>query len=218
MAGIDVYRTEIRQLNVELPTCSPTTFVVELEQTHFVHPHFTALLAVREVAHTDYHRLYLAQCWITHHADTVGRTFIVVHRELLIIACRSVSASLVALLLHICEHRNRHIEHIFYWPNRLTVLSRILVVLLFGRQFQRYFVFIVVVLVVGTQTNKHRQLIVGKVGNVRFERIGVHKHLQTLVLANIERSVFINRFRFLVAQIVHRHCQRLFVALHKLWL
>ena len=218
MAGIDVYRTKIGQLNVKLTTRSPAAFVVKLEQTHFVHPDFTALFTARKVTHTNYHCFYFAQCRISHHTDTVGWVLLIVHRKLSIETCRSVSTTNIALLLHIGEYRDRHIEHIVFRPDSLTILSWILVVLLFGSQFQRNFVLVIVILVVGTQADEYCQLIIGKIRNIWLERIGMHKHLQTLVLPNVERSILVDGFRFFISQIMHRHGQSLLVALHKLWL
>ena len=84
------------------------------------------------------------------------------------------------------------------------------------RQLQRYLVFVVVTLVVGAQTDEDGQLVVLQVRGVRQQVVGVYKHLQTLVLTQIEVRVLVDGFRLTLCEVLHDETERLLVVLNKL--
>ena len=44
------------------------------------------------------------------------------------------------------------------------------------------------------------------------------KHLQSFILTEIERGVFIHSLRLSMTQILYHHVERLLIILHELWL
>ena len=87
-----------------------------------------------------------------------------------------------------------------------------------GRELQGNLVFVVVRLIVATQTHEDSQLVVSEASDVLLEGMAMHEHLNMLVLAQVERGILINGLRLSVAQIANHHRQCLFVALNELWL
>ena len=116
------------------------------------------------------------------------------------------------------EYAHINIEHILLRPYQRTVGRHIPSVVALGRQLQGYEILIVVALVVGTQTDKHCQLVVFKVGVVRHQVVGMHKHLHVLVLAQVEVGVLIDGLRLVLRQVLHRQTKCLLVVLRKLGL
>ena len=57
-----------------------------------------------------------------------------------------------------------------------------------------------------------------QVGGIGHQVVGVHEHLHVLILAEVEARVAIDSLRLTLLQVLHHHVERLFVALHKLWL
>ena len=84
------------------------------------------------------------------------------------------------------------------------------------REFEGYFVFVVVALVVASHAHEHCQLVVGQVGGVLHQCVGVYEHLHALVLAEVEHRVFIDGFRFSRAEVVDDDVECLFVAFYEL--
>ena len=85
-------------------------------------------------------------------------------------------------------------------------------------QHERYLVFVVVVLVVATQTDEHRQLTILQIGGIGYQVVGMHKHLHSLVLAQVNDALLIHCLRLVLLQVVDDHLKSLFVALHQLGL
>ena len=125
---------------------------------------------------------------------------------------------LVAFLLQASELRESYVEHVLLGPHGASVGSREASVLAGLGQLQRYLVLVEVALVVGTETYEHRQLSVLKACLVGLESIGVHEHLQTLVLSEVERCVLVHRLRLACAERGYAHRECLLVVLNKLWL
>ena len=48
--------------------------------------------------------------------------------------------------------------------------------------------------------------------------VGVYKHLQVLILAKVETRITVYGLRLASLQVLHHHVERLFIALHELWL
>ncbi len=71
--------TEVGQLHVERTGRGPSTLVVELEQPQFVYPYLARLHRRRYVAHTDHHRLHLAERRVADDAYLVVGFVVVVH-------------------------------------------------------------------------------------------------------------------------------------------
>ena len=218
MAGIDIHRTEVGQLEIELSSCRPAAFVVEFQQAKFVHPYFTAFLTAGKVAYTDDHRLHFTECRITHHRHLIGRTVGVVDGESPVVACRSCTPCLVALFLHGGEQLQRDVKHVLLGPYDAAVMAGVHIIMSRSRQLQRDFILVVVVLVIRAQTDEHSQLVVSQVGRVLFEGVGVYEHLQPLVLAQVEGSVLVDSLRLACTQVVDDHGECLLVLFDKLWL
>ena len=92
------------------------------------------------------------------------------------------------------------------------------IVITVGGQHEWYLVFVVVVLIVGTQTDEHRQLTILQIGGIGHEMVGMHEHLHPLVMAQVDGGFLIHSLRLALLQIGGDHLQGLFVALHELGL
>ena len=217
VATLHVHGSEVGQLHVEVSLCSPSTFVVVFLQAQLVHPNLTALLLSTEVAHADNHRLHLAQRGISHDADLVLRTVLVVHREDAIVGRRSLRLRHVALFLDLREELERDVEHVLLGPHGSAVGNRIAVVVVAGSgELQRNLVFVVVALVVASQTDEDSELVVGEVGGVLLECVGMYEHLDAFVLAHVDGRVLIDGFSLTIRQVRDHHIERLLVALDEL--
>ena len=137
-----------------------------------------------------------------------GIGFCVRHRSTLVFLCISV-------IFDIGQQFEREIEHIRFRPHDFCIgFARRIDA--FGRQFQRNFVLVIVVLVIAAQANEHRQFVVVQFAHIVEHVFGVGKHLQPPILAHIQRNVFIDGARIAGCQIVHTHNHRLFVFLRQL--
>ena len=83
-------------------------------------------------------------------------------------------------------------------------------------ELQRNLILVEVVLVVGTEAYEYRKLSVFKICHVLLERVGMHEHLQSLVLTHVDRRVLIHSLRLARSEIVDCHRQCLLIALYKL--
>ena len=183
-----VQRSEVGELHVERALGCPSTRVVVFLQTQLVYPYLARLLLCREVAYTHHHGLNFAQRGITHHGNgVVGLVGVGIRVGPVISVERGVlGLGLVAGFLHLGENVECHVEHIVLGPNRTAVVRRIAVVASGGREVERDKILVVVVLVVAAQSNEHGQFLIFQVGHVGLVGIGMHKHLQTLILAQVE--------------------------------
>ena len=216
VAAVEIDGTKVGELHVEFSACGPASLVVILQQAELVDPHLTALLLTTEVAHTDDHRLHLAERRITDDGDLVGWLVGIVGHKGHAEAGRTCGLGLVACLLHGRKDLERDVEHVFLGPYGDTSLTRIAIVAARGGERQRNLILVVVVLIIGTEADKDCQLTVLQSSRVRVEGIGVCEHLDALVLAEIEGGVLIDCLRLARAQAVDRHSQSLLVALHEL--
>ena len=168
-----------------------------------------------EVAHTYHHRLHLAQGGIAHHGHLVARTVAVVVGEGGGIGSGTLGLGLVAGLLQGSKYGEVDVEHVLFGPygGALGIGIDLL-----GRELQRYLIFIIVALVVAAEAHEDGELVVLQVGDILQEGVGVDEHLQTLVLAQVEGSLLVDRLRLAAAEVLHNHAHRLFVALHQLGL
>ena len=103
IASLEIDRSEIRHLYIQVTLCRPTAFVVVFQQTKLIDPHLTRLHFARFVAHTNHHGLHLAQRRVTHHADFVVGFVGIVVRINPIIRCLSLRFIFVSLPLEIGE-------------------------------------------------------------------------------------------------------------------
>ncbi len=122
----------------------------------------------------------------------------------------------VAFFLQFGEQFERNVEHILLGPHRLAALLRVSVVVTGRSKGQRNLVFVVVVLVVASQTHEESQLVVGQVGNVVLHCVGMYEHLYALVLTHIHGGILVDSLRLARAKVVDGHCQSLFVRLYEL--
>ena len=211
----EVDRGKVGELHVERTGSSPSALVVKLAQTELVHPHLTRLGSVGYVSHSDDHRLHLAERGISHHRYLVVGLVAVVFRIGMHIGGLSGCLLLVALLLDGGQLVEGYVEHVLLGPHCHPSLVRVAVVIL-GSQFQRYLVFIVVALVVASESHEDGQLVVLQVRGVLLHGVGMHKHLQTLVLAQVEVGVLIHRLCLALCQLLDDESERLLVVLHEL--
>ena len=158
-----------------------------LQKSEFVDPDFSTLHLIRIVSHTYHQRLYLAQARIAHDGDPVARMFGIHHHIRCQIGSHTSCLRLVALLLETGKYAQVYIEHILLRPDQLSV-GRTVAVIIVARfsQLERNLVLIVIVLIVAAQTDEDRQLVVLQIGGILLQRIGMGKHLDALVLAEIE--------------------------------
>ena len=190
-----------------------------LQKPELVDPDFSTLHLIRIVSHTYHQRLYLAQARIAHDGDPVARMFCIHHHIRCHIGSHASSLRLVALLLEAGKYAQGYIEHILLRPDQLSVGRTVAVIIAarFG-QLERNLILIVIVLIVAAQTDEDRQLAVLQIGGVLLQGIGMGKHLDALVLAEIEGRVLIYRLCLAMGQILHHQTQSLLVCLDKLWL
>ena len=212
-----VHAGKVAQLHVQVALGGPAAVVVVAFHAQLVHPHLHAVGLLAVVAHTDHHRLDLAQRWVTHHADLVVWAVIVVGGVEVGVAGGTLGAGFVALMLHGGEFLKVDVEHVLLWPHGLAALGGVGVVVAGRGQHQRNLIFIVVALVVGTHTQEHAHLVVLKLG-VTFHRVGVDEHLQVLVLAKVVVQGFVNGTGVTGGEVLHLNHQCLLVLLAQLWL
>ena len=71
-------------------------------------------------------------------------------------------------------------------------MFRIVIVILPMRsQFQRNFIFVIVILIIRSQADKDSEIGIRKIVHIQFRRLGMRKQLQTLVLAQIVVRILI---------------------------
>ena len=187
-----------------------------LFEAQLIDPNFTALHLTRIIAHTNHQGLHLAKRRIAHEGHLIARVIAVISHVRLRERCQSLRFGTVALLLECRKDAKRHIQHIVFRPYRLAIFQTATAILTFRSQLQRYLIFIIVVLVVATQTNKHRKLIVTQIRNVLRQSIGMSKHLDALVLAQVERRVLIDCLCLPRTQILDGQAQCLLIRLDQL--
>ena len=183
-------------MHVQSSLCCPAAFVIILFQSEFVDPYLTRLDTTGKVSHTDNHGLHLTQRRITHHRDLVLRFVFRIVRILSVI--RSLPSCLrdVTLFLQLRKDAERYIEHILLGPH-LPLVGNAVTIIVAARlcQFQRYLILIVIILVVGAKTNEQSQLVIRKIRDILLHGIGMHKHLQSAVLAQVNIRILIHRLR-----------------------
>ena len=204
---------QVCQLDIELALCSPTAFIGKVLQAQFVCPYLDAAHAARVIAQTDHHRTHFAQRGITLHADFVFRALWVVFVVDRVVRSQSRSTLTVARFLHVRELLEIDVDHIICRPHRTA--SRATGVATFRRKHQRNFVFVEIVFVVRSESEKQTHLSVFQVLVTR-QRIGVHKELEVLVATKVEMRVLIHGTRIATAQFFHRERERLLVVLQYL--
>ena len=196
--------------------CGPAAFVIGLAQSEFVDPYLARLRRWAQVPDTYYNSLHLRQRRITHHAHLIIGLVGVVFSKQGGVGGQSVGTRYVAFFLQRGKHVHIDIEHILLRPHQHTVGGHIPVVAALRREFQRDKILIVVVLIVGTETNEHGQLIVLQLGAVGFQIVGMHKHLQVLILLQVQRGVLIDSLRLVLRQVFHHQAEGLLIALGQL--
>ena len=157
----EVHHTEVGELYVHRSRGGPSAVVVGVEQSQFVHPYLTRLHLAGDVSHTDHHHLNLTQCGVTHHTHLVGGTVWVGGR---IESCiGGGSRRLCDISGFLDSRKNVEIdkEHVRLRPHHLPVGRGIFAIIAaVGRQLQGNLIFVVVVLVITTQTDEHGELAV----------------------------------------------------------
>ena len=127
--------------------------------------------------------------------------------------------SLITLLLEIGKDAESHIQHILLRPNQPAIGRHITVVIAArSRKGERNLIFIIVILIVTTQTDEDSQLPILQVGSILLQGIGMGKHLDTLILTEVESSILVYRLGFSTGQIPDNKAQSLLVGFNQLWL
>ena len=209
---------QVGQFYVEVALCCPSALVVEAEQAHFVHPNGSRFGGGCVVAHTNHHHLYLAQRGATHNANSVFGVILVVlavYGGVVHPAALAVAQG-VAFYLYVCEFCQWDVYHILLRPHNGCSTLAVAVVRAVGGDVERYLVFVVVALVVGTQAHEYRKVVVGELCDINLGRLGVHIQLYALILAYIQVALFVNGTRLLAAQVVHLQREGLLVVLAQL--
>ena len=130
-----------------------------------------------------------------------------------------MSLSLITLLLEIGKDAESHIKHILLRPNQLAVGRHITVVIAArSRKGERNLIFIIVILIVTTQTDEDSQLPILQICGILLQGIGMGKHLNTLILTEVESSILVYRLGFSTGQIPDNKTQSLLVGFYQLWL
>ena len=193
---------------------SPTTLVICFQQAQFVDPYLARLHLARDVTHTDHHHLDLTECRVTQDADFVCRLSGIEAAVELTERSRSPRLGQITFLLQVGEHFNIDVEHILFGPYHPAIGCRITAIIAtVGCERQRYLILVIVVLVVAAQTDKHSQLLIFQVGQIRQKVVGMHEHLHPAIAAQVERSLLIDSLRLVFLQIGSHHLQRLLILL-----
>ena len=121
-------------------------------------------------------------------------------------------------MLDIREDTQVDIQHIAGRPDSLTTRSTVSIIMSLWSLVQRYFIFIVVVLVVGTEAQEYAHFLVGKHILFAFEGIGMCEHLEMLITTKVDVHSLVNRPRITACQTIHCYGKSLFVLLCELWL
>ena len=201
--SLHIDATHVGELDVEIAVGSPSATVVVFLETELIDPHLAALHITGEVADTDNHRLHLAKGGIAENGNLVVGVVGIIGRVRSGIGGRTEGPRLVALLFDIGEDGEGHIEHVVVGPHLKDVAEVIAVVVRSRcRELQWYLIFIVVALIVGTEPNEDRQLVVLQIGCIDLFGIGMNEHLQTLVLSHVESCILIDALRLSRREIV----------------
>ena len=142
----------------------------------------------------------------------------VVSRELPGIRGGTLCLGQVTLLLDTGKHGERYVHHVGAGPYLLAVSERILVVHAGCGKFQGYLVLVVVGLVVATQPYEYSHLVIGERRGVLLHRIGMHEHLQTAILTQVEGRILVNGLGLVGAEVGYHHVEGLLIGLDQLGL
>ena len=204
---------QVGQLDIELALCRPSSFVGEVLEAQFIGPHFDAAHTARIVAQTDHHRADVAQRRVALHADLVFRALRVVLIVEGGVGGQPLCAFAVTRLFDVRELLEVDVDHVVGRPHGTA--SRRPGVATFGRQHQRDFIFVEIVLIVRSESEEQTHLSVGQVLVAR-QRVGVHEELKVLVAAEVEVRVLIDGARIAASEVFDRERKGLFVVLQHL--
>ena len=118
-------------------------------------------------------------------------------------------------MLEVGEGAEVDVEHVLLGPYCLTSLCGVGVVMSWRGEGEGYLVFVVVALVVTTDSDEEAHLVVLQF-RVTFHRIGMDEHLQVLVVAEVHVHGLIHRTGVACGKVFHCECQGLFVLLREL--
>ena len=124
----------------------------------------------------------------------------------------------VSLELDIRQRLQGDVHHVLLRPHYLLVVGIIRRVTTLRRDLQRNRIFVIVVRVIGTQTNEGPKVSIRQSGNVVNESFGMCEELKTSVLAKIVIGRLVNSHSVLRTQTCNLHGKRLLVLLAKLGL
>ena len=114
-------------------------------------------------------------------------------RKHLIIRSRTLCLQLVALFLQRGKHAEVDVEHIVLRPYLSAVCSRIAAIgIAVGCQLQWNLIFVVIALVIATQTDEYGQLVIFQCCLVGYQMIGMHEHLHAFVVPQVVVGILVN--------------------------
>ena len=129
-----------------------------------------------------------------------------------------VGPSHVAGLLQLGELAQLYVEHVLGRPYYGAFRVGVGAVVTGSRQRERYLVFVVVIVIVGTQAHEECQLSVLQVRGVDLKGVGMGKHLYALVVTHVVVGVLVYRNGGVVLHVVKVEAHSLLIVLHQLWL
>ena len=122
----------------------------------------------------------------------------------------------VAVLLHLWQQVEVQVEHVLLGPHLQAVGGTVGAVVASRGHHKRYFIFIVVVLHIRTQADEHRHITVLETSGIVNKCFVVHKHLQTLVDAQVKARVPVHATGITCLQVFDLHLHRLLIELSNL--
>ena len=171
------------------------------------------------VPNTDHDARYIFYRRVTKHGNLIVRMSIRVVidfiRDIIPYTDRAGTFGFVTRHFRIRQGREWEVEHILFRPYCPAVAVAVVVIQSLRGQGQGNLIFVVVILQVATQTNETGQFIVSQI-RVDTRGLGVHEHLQFLVVTQVVRSVLIHGFGIVRGEVLNFQHHRLLVLRYQL--
>ena len=212
-------RGYIRHHQIGGALCGPATLAIEIGNFQLVDPHYTILYRGGRIADTYHHHPDVAQRWIAEHRHCIGLALRIAHgvKHGIAHSLLACSLGLVAQFLHIHQGLKSDIESVVLGPHFLPIGSDIGIMTVSGQR-ERYLIFIIIMLNVGSQSDEQRQFAVAQSRRIVDQLLGMHPHLQPTVIAQILHGVAVDSARIPCCQPRDAERHRLLVELHDLLL
>ena len=150
--------SEVGQGDAQGAVGCPASLFVEVSHAQFVHPYLTAFDVFGIVTHSDHDRFHFGKARVTDDTDFVQLAIRIVFR---VEPCEthialSFPPGAVTSHLQVGQHFHTEIDHVFCRPDGLAVVLAAIVVVSGRCQVQRNFIFVIVVFIVGAETQEDR--------------------------------------------------------------